>query len=126
MSLYSVRSNGEAEFTITKFDNDLNPEATYALSLHECDCPAGHRPTCRHRQMLPIFLARDAVDSGAFYDFEGKQWFAPLEADEDGLEKEYENDGDIADDQAVSPAPVSQAETTECVPNPKPTFRRRA
>ena len=50
MTLYNLRSPG----TITKWDNDGNIEAQYEVSYEGCTCPAGHRHTCRHRQMLPL------------------------------------------------------------------------
>jgi hypothetical protein len=75
--LYSFRSPN----TITKFDDSGNPVATYTTTLHTCDCPAGQRPTCRHRQMLhqlePIrdthwFLAWDReVRIGLIVDING-------------------------------------------------------
>lgn len=49
MPLYNLHSPS----TINKFDSEGNPEASYTTTYETCDCPAGHRPTCRHRQMLP-------------------------------------------------------------------------
>ena len=37
-------------------------------------CPAGVRPTCRHRKMLPLFMANDAIDTNKFYCYETHQW----------------------------------------------------
>ena len=73
MTLYSAKTS-DGSFRITKFDGDLNPEASYLTSPEACECPAGVRPTCRHRQMLPEFLARDAVDSPLFLDWDKRQW----------------------------------------------------
>lgn len=71
MSLYNLRTYGSA-YRITKFDPDLNVESTYTVSAKECDCPAGFRSTCRHRQMLPALIP--IVDTAHFYNFEGKTY----------------------------------------------------
>jgi len=52
MTLYNYRSDG----TVTKWDTFGNIESQYLVSEEGCTCPAGHRPTCRHRQMLPHLL----------------------------------------------------------------------
>jgi hypothetical protein len=84
MTLYNLKTDGD-EYRITKFTNDLEVESSYLTSHQECTCPAGHRPTCRHRQMLPSMLAADLADSGGFYDFESQQVLVPLaeESNED-------------------------------------------
>lgn len=76
MSLYNIKSSDDA-YRITKFDNDLNVESSYIVTHDECDCPAGRRPTCRHRQMLPTMLHNDAHNNGLFYDFDNRQWLGP-------------------------------------------------
>lgn len=73
MTLYSCKTS-DGSYRLTKFDNDLNPEASYLTSPEACECPAGVRSTCRHRQMLPEFIAQDAVDSPMMYDFERREW----------------------------------------------------
>jgi|SRR6185437_14979703 len=86
MTLYNLKSN-DGEWRITKFTNDLDVESSYRTSLSECECPAGHRPTCRHRQMLPKMLAYAIEDSSAFYDFETDTVLEPIsEAIADSLE----------------------------------------
>jgi len=74
MSLYNVKTTPENTYAITKFDDDLNPEVTYDVSLENCSCPAGIRKTCRHRQMLPLFINNQAIDSGKMYDYEAQTW----------------------------------------------------
>ena len=71
MTLYNLKTDGD-QYRITKFTNNLDVESSYLLSLSECECPAGSRPTCRHRQMLPDMLAYDMANTGMFYDFETK------------------------------------------------------
>lgn len=77
MSLYNLKS-ADGNWRVTKFTNDLEVESSYITSLSECDCPAGSRPTCRHRQMLPKMLEVGAEDSPMFYDFDKDQFFEPL------------------------------------------------
>jgi len=71
--LYNCRHDGDT-YRITKFDTDMNVESSYLCTLSECDCPAGVRPSCRHRDMLPKFFQRDAVGSNWFYDFDRGGW----------------------------------------------------
>jgi hypothetical protein len=74
MSLYNVKENGHG-YEITKFDEDLNPEGHYTVALRTCECKAGGRPTCRHREMLPLFQGTGRVNTGWFYEFEDGKWF---------------------------------------------------
>jgi len=73
MTLYNCRHSGD-QYRITKFDSDMNPEGSYLTTLEECECPAGVRPTCRHRQMLPKFIARGHVGDEWFFDFDRGGW----------------------------------------------------
>lgn len=85
--LYNLRSDGD-QWRITKFTDD-EVESSYLTSDQACDCPAGHRATCRHRAMLPeLFPIRDTqwfynYDSGAIVDLMGtpKPACAPAEQD---------------------------------------------
>lgn len=71
--LYNCRHDGD-QYRITKFDADLNVEASYLTTLSHCDCPAGERDTCRHRQMLHRFLARNAIGTDWFFDHDRGGW----------------------------------------------------
>lgn len=71
--LYNCHHSGD-QFRITKFDDDMNPQGSYLVMEDECDCPAGVRPTCRHRQMLPKFLARGHVGDEWFFDYDRGGW----------------------------------------------------
>lgn len=72
--LYNCKPEGSSH-RITKFDNDLNVESTYLCTESTCECPAGHRHTCRHRQMLPRFLAKPGAERGQWlYDFDRQYW----------------------------------------------------
>ncbi len=70
--LYNCHTDGD-QYRITKF-NDGEVESTYLCTIDECECPAGVRPTCRHRHMLPRFLAKGAVNSFYFYDYDRQGW----------------------------------------------------
>lgn len=66
--LYSIRTDGD-QWRITKFvDGDV--ESSYLTTHSECQCPAGHRQTCRHRQMLPSMLAHGLCDTHWFFCFD--------------------------------------------------------
>ena len=75
MTLYSLRSRPDT-YAITKFTDDLEAEATYTVSPEGCSCPAGHRPSCRHRDMLPKL--RPHADTSAFYHWERDTIVHPL------------------------------------------------
>ena len=84
MTLYNLKRT-DSGYTMVKFDSDFNVAAIYNLSPDKggklaCDCPAGPRPTCKHRKMIPIFLASGAVDSVRFYDYERQFWQQPIPA----------------------------------------------
>ncbi len=70
--LYNCHTDGD-QYRITKF-NDGEVESTYLCTVDECECPAGVRPTCRHRHMLPRFIAKGAVNSFYFYDYDRQGW----------------------------------------------------
>lgn len=71
--LYSCRHSGD-QYRITKLSPELDVESSYLCTLAECECPQGHRPICRHRTMLPLFLARGAIDTHWFYDYDRGGW----------------------------------------------------
>lgn len=98
MSLYNCKCDGD-QYRISKFTNDLDVEASYLTSNEECDCPAGHRPVCRHRIMLVRFIAKNATAGQWFHNYEHNQWIRATSDDEiiteediaemaDGLEKD--------------------------------------
>jgi len=73
MTLYSCKHSGD-QYRISKFDDDLNVQSSYLCTETECDCPAGVRPICRHREMLPKFLERKTVDSNWWFDYDRGGW----------------------------------------------------
>lgn len=72
-SLYNCKHSGD-QYRITKFDSDWNVEASYLCDLIACECPAGHRPKCRHREMLPKFIQRDHIGDEWFFDHDRGGW----------------------------------------------------
>ncbi len=71
-TLYSIKSEVHIRadsYRISKF-NDGNLESSYRTTYTECDCPAGVRPSCRHRQMLPQMIAANIVNTQFFWDFD--------------------------------------------------------
>ena len=73
MTLYSCKHDGQ-EYRITKFDDDLNVESSYLCTELECECPAGVRPICRHREMLPKFIERKTVGTDWWFDYDRGGW----------------------------------------------------
>lgn len=73
--LYNCRHSGD-EYRITKFDSHFNLEgdSSYTCTISECTCPAGHRPKCRHREMLPKFINRGYVGTNFFFDYDRGGW----------------------------------------------------
>src|SRR5438105_2239915 len=72
MILYNLRTYSPSTFEITKFDDDLNMESSYKVNAQDCECPQGHRPTCRHRKMLGAMLG--IVDTEAFYCYDDQSY----------------------------------------------------
>lgn len=73
-ALYHIRTE-DGTYRITKLDTDLNMESSYVVSAEACECPQGHKPTCRHRKMLPLMIPR--ADTPWFLDYDTRQWHDP-------------------------------------------------
>ena len=73
MTLYNCRHSGD-QYRITKFTPDLEVESSYLCDRDACECPSGHRPKCRHREMLPKFIARDHIGDEFFFDYNRGGW----------------------------------------------------
>lgn len=80
MILYNLKTlfPSHNQFRITKFDDDLNVDTSYITSVSGCECPQSHKPTCRHRKMLPLFLERQRQDSPWFLCFDNMMWVDPV------------------------------------------------
>lgn len=118
MSIYNLRTSDDS-FIITKFTSDLDVESSYTVTLSECECPAGRRPTCRHRQMLPTMLAQGIEDTGGFYDFDNDQFLEPevmdqgLSDDVDGIPDTLEGDDKLDVTETSSEPALHHVLTTE-------------
>jgi len=71
--LYNCRHDGD-QYRVTKFDEHLNVLSSYLCTLEACDCPAGVRPMCRHREMLPRFIQRKHIGDGWAFDYDRGGW----------------------------------------------------
>lgn len=72
--LYRLANGPSGGFVITKYDT-IGYEILSNYHMADaitCECPAGHRPTCRHRQMLPQMI--DRIDTDWFYRFDDGVW----------------------------------------------------
>jgi hypothetical protein len=67
---------------MVKFDEGLNVLTVYELTIRRgwisCQCFRANRETCRHRQMIALFVQHDRVDKGWFYDYGSGEWLKPL------------------------------------------------
>jgi hypothetical protein len=124
--LYNLRTEGD-HYIITKHDEDMEVVSKYNMSAdgHECDCPQGHKPTCRHRKMFPMMLER--VDTGWFFDFDNTGlWSDPfgtetprdldVPVDESGLEADGTED--MLDGLEKDELLASEASSVPIPPNP--------
>ena len=81
MSLYSVRQLDVHIYRMVKFDYDFNVQTIYAIYKTKewgCSCFQHDKPSCRHRQMISLFISENKVNSGWFFDYERKVWERPL------------------------------------------------
>ena len=73
LTLYSIRTHidrtGSDSYYITKFV-DGEVESAYSTTRETCECPAGVRPTCRHRQMLPHMLNEGIINTHWFLNWD--------------------------------------------------------
>lgn len=70
-------------YRMVKFDFLFNVEAVYYIRFSRgrfyCDCPAYKNVSCKHRDMVPIFLDHKAVDSGKFLCYDTGEWHPMVE-----------------------------------------------
>jgi hypothetical protein len=88
MNLYNCKSVSDG-YRITKFTRDYVVESSYIVSAEGCDCPAGARPVCRHRTMLPFFEDGGHIDDGWFFIWDTRQWLKPT-GEAEGVAKQNE------------------------------------
>ncbi len=77
MSLYQCRSE-DGGLRVVKFSDDLEVESVYHLRRNRgrfsCECFAANRPSCRHREMIKVFIETSGIDTGRFYDWDHGKW----------------------------------------------------
>lgn len=119
MTLYNLRTT-ETGYRITKFDSDLNISSSYNVSMIACECPQGHKPTCRHRKMLPLML--DRVDTAWFWHYDEAVWKDPTgeakairEAELEDLTEKFHT---ARDEAFVREAPIISAPIVEPISIP--------
>ena len=70
-------------YRMVKFDNLFNVEAVYNVRFSRghfyCDCPASKHTSCKHREMVHVFLDHKRVDSGWFLRYDTGEWHRPVE-----------------------------------------------
>lgn len=106
--LYNCKHDGD-QYRITKFNSDFNVEASYLCDLHSCECPAGHRPHCRHRGMLPKFIQRQHVGDNWFYDHDRGGWVQGWKEEATPVQTELTIAHEITLPNDVSPDDVANA-----------------
>ena len=123
--LYSLRTDGD-QWRITKFV-DGEVESSYLTTERECECPAGHRPTCRHRQMLPEMIARGLANTHWFWDFDGHyacDFEGNLKSNLDALNELAVATGDEDESEYEFAAPEPEPKPTTRTPLPSRSWRR--
>lgn len=115
----------EGSFVITKYDHiGFEVLSNYHMSdAITCECPAGHRHTCRHRQMLPAML--DGIDTERFYRFDDGKWFEFIDGRLTAIRAEPLDFRPFGKPVSELPKPELPVEGTETVSENVVSFRRR-
>ena len=77
--LYSIREE-RTDYLVSKFDKLLNHEHTYAVSKDGKGCDGehcAHRPSCKHRKLLPLFKQAGHISDGWMLDWDTRAWQRP-------------------------------------------------
>jgi hypothetical protein len=139
--LYNLRRSAFG-YLLAKFDDDFNVAAVYELTkardssgriinrdyAWSCTCPAGPRPSCRHRKMLQIMASK--ADTENFYCYETQTWHQPITAEGFPAEPlEYAKAVGPEPNDIIAEIPlIEEPKATRAIAptEPKPeTFRRR-
>lgn len=67
-------------YRVTKWDQDMNIEASYLVTSSTCDCPSRNKP-CKHVNLVGVAIAMKTVDTQNFFDPDTAKWhlFIPTE-----------------------------------------------
>jgi len=82
--LYNVRNISPYAYRMVKFDDWFNVETSYLLYqpynkyYYVCNCFQSNKPSCRHREMLSMFIKEKKVNTGWFYNYDTKVWERPV------------------------------------------------
>jgi hypothetical protein len=84
---YTIKPLGENGWNVLKVTADFEPAGGYTVSDSsnhlECDCFAGNKHTCRHRDMVRMYKSsaefRQKIDNGAKYNFDKDKWLEPVQ-----------------------------------------------
>ncbi len=135
--IYSIKSEvhiRQDSYRISKFtDGEL--ESSYSTTFAECDCPAGVRPSCRHRQMLPQMIAAGIVNTQWFWCFDrgrAVDFSGELKSNIDAMNELATGDEDSFDvpegdgnEEQDEPEAVGEAQHVEVSPMSAKPFVRR-
>lgn len=125
MTLYNCKTEGDS-YRITKFSDYLDVESSYLTTLSECECPAGVRPTCRHRHMLRRFMVKGGLNGEWFHEYETQKWLSASLQDGYEAVKEPKHLGTFQTppepEGLPDPEPTNYADKS--APNPKSALRR--
>lgn len=102
-TLYNCKHDGD-QFRITKFNEHFEVESSYLCTESECECPAGHRRMCRHREMVPRFNQREHVGDNWFFDYDRGGWVHGPEQEQDQIEDTTEIMPELASEASTTPA----------------------
>ena len=79
-NLYTVAKIASDAFHVIKYDSVLRwEELFYTVKMSSrgnlfCDCQAGRRSDCRHRDMVRLFVKQLKVGSGELFNFDRQEW----------------------------------------------------
>lgn len=80
---YTVKTGTDTGWEVKKFDEDFRLSDTYYVDKNPnptermCTCFAGTKDTCRHRQIVTLFLTNGIIDSNKLYNFDKAKWYIP-------------------------------------------------
>lgn len=79
--LYTVWTKAGV-YCVVKFDFLLNVQAVYNLPIHKgrmsCQCFQKDKPSCRHREMVNLFVSYKRINRGYFYCYDKDEWQLPV------------------------------------------------
>jgi hypothetical protein len=76
---YSVHTKKGDVYSVLKYDTLGEATGVYTVmatpSGYTCDCPAGQRGICRHREMVILFKSEGMIDNpNVQYNYDKPEW----------------------------------------------------